>query len=132
MERINTIQISVQSAEVVLIGHEAEPEIVINATLMNVARGHMILRLGNIAFDHVGGVGELKIEEVRPVMQAKINLGHAQFDSLFRLLSAVPPRPASAVLMLRDALSVSSEGYLSLDDRRHFIIANISWNIPIL
>jgi hypothetical protein len=132
MERINTIQISVQSAEVVLVGHEAEPEIVVNATLMNVARGHMVLRLRNIACDHVGGVGELEIEESRPVMRAKINLGRKQFDSLFRLLCAAPPRPASSVLMLRDALHVSSEGYLSLDDRRHFIIADISWSIPIL
>lgn len=115
-----------------MLGHEAEPEIVVNATLMNVARGHMVLRLRNIGCDNVGGVGELDIEEARPVMQAKISLGQKQFDSLLRLLSLAPPRPASAVLMLKDTLSVSSEGYLSLDDRRQFIVGNISWNIPIL
>jgi hypothetical protein len=132
MDSIKAIQMSVQSAEVILAGKSLDPEILVNGTLMNVARGHIVLRIRNTECDHVGGIGELEIEASRPVMQAFIKVGHSKFERILNLLHGVLPRPASAVLALHEPLFVSSEGYLSLDDRRQFIISEISWSIPIL
>ncbi|MFD1510476.1 hypothetical protein [Lacimonas salitolerans] len=132
MEKINTVQLSVQSAEAVMVGHDKKPQLVVNGTLMNLARGHIVLNVQTFEFAHVGGIGELEIDDTRPVMQAHLHVSYRQFSSLLKLLRSDPPRPPSAVIALKEELSTSPEGYLVLDGRRRCVIADISWSIPIL
>ena len=132
MEKISTIQLSVQSAEAVMVGHDKKPQLVLNGTLMNLARGHIVLNVQTFKCEHVGGIGALEIDDTRPVMQAHLHVSHCQFSSLLQLLPSAPPRPPSAVLALQEELSTSSEGYLVLDDRRRYVITDVSWSIPIL
>ena len=125
------LHISVQSVEVILVGHDPAPQIVVNGTLKNVARGHVVLTLEGVTHAQVGGIGVLEIEENRPVMLARVSVVPQQFATLMDLLGGVPPRPASALLALQDALVVSPEGFLVLDHRRHLTITDMSWSIPI-
>lgn len=132
LEKISTIQLSVQSAEAVMVGYDKKPQLVLNGTLMNLARGHIVLNVQAFECEHVGGIGALEIDDTRPVMQAHLHVSYRQFSSLMKLLPSVPPRPPSAVLALKEELSTSSEGYLVLDDRRRYVITDVSWSIPIL
>lgn len=132
LEKIRTIQLSVQSAEAVMVGHDKKPQLVLNGTLMNLARGHIVLNVQTFEFEHVGGIGELEIDDTRPVMQAHLRVSYCQFSSLLRLLPSAPPRPPSAVIALNEELSTSAEGYLVLDGRRRYVITDVSWSIPIL
>lgn len=131
LDTISVVQVSVQSVEVTLIGHDAAPQIVVNGTLKNVARGHMVLTVHVTDCAHVGGIGELEIEETRPVMKATVAIGQRQFDALVDLLRGAPPRPASVLLALQEGLPISSQGHFSPDYRRVWAIADVSWSIPI-
>lgn len=132
MEKISTLQLSMQSAEAVMVGHDKKPQLVVNGTLMNLARGHIVLNVQTFDFDHVGGIGELEIDDTRPVMQAHLHVSCRQFSILLKLLQGVSPRPPSAVIALKEELLTSPDGYLVLDARRRCLIADVSWSIPIL
>lgn len=132
MEKITTVQLSVQSAEAIMVGHDKKPQLLVNGTLMNLARGHIVLNVKTREISHVGGIGELDIDDTRPVMQAHLHVSYSQFSSLLKLLRSDPPRPPSAVIALKDELLTSPEGYLVLEGRRRCMIADVSWSIPIL
>lgn len=114
-----------------IIGHDAHPNIVLKGSLKNVAKGNVILTIGTLDYPQIGNIGQLIVEDNRPVMQANIALGPIQFDALLGLLSGVAPRPASVMFALQDQLKISSDGFLIPDGTSTYTIADISWNIPI-
>ncbi|WP_085308514.1 hypothetical protein [Planktotalea arctica] len=128
----NIVQVSVQSAEIAIIGHNTKPDLVVNGTLKNLARGNMNLTIRAGEHVHVGGIGTLEIEEHRPVMQANAAVAPHQFDHLLLLLRGSLPRPASVILALQEKILISPEGVILLEERRKFNISDLSWNIPIL
>lgn len=131
-ETINVIQVSVQSAEVALVGKDAVPDLVINCSLMNIARGNMVLTLKSIDFDKVGAIGVVEIEKNRPVMLARASVSVAQFNLVLNCLQHIPPRPVTLILALQDSLTLTPDGYLDADGQDRRMISNLSWNIPIL
>jgi hypothetical protein len=132
LEKISTIQLSVQSAEAVMVGHDKKPQLVLNGSLMNLAKGHIVLNVQTLEFDHIGGIGELEIDDTRPIMQARLHVSHHQFSTLLKLLQSDPPRPPSTVIALKEELFTSPDGYLILDGRLRCLITDVSWSIPIL
>ena len=131
-ETINVIQVSVQSAEVALVGRVAVPDIVINCSLMNIARGNMVLTLKSVNFDKVGAIGVVEIEKNRPVMLARASVSGAQFNLVLNCLQHIPPRPVTLILALQDSLTLTPDGYLDADGQDRRMISDLSWNIPIL
>jgi len=131
-EKINVIQVSVQSAEVALVGKDAVPDLVINCSLMNIARGNMVLTLKSIDFDKVGAIGVVEIEKNRPVMLARASVSVAQFNLVLNCLQHIPPRPVTLILALQDSLTLTPDGYLDADGQDRRMISDISWSIPIL
>ncbi|MBR2573983.1 MAG: hypothetical protein IKE14_06605 [Loktanella sp.] len=131
-ETINVIQVSVQSAEVALVGKDAVPDLVINCSLMNIARGNMVLTLKSIDFDKVGAIGVVEIEKNRPVMLARASVSVAQFNLVLNCLQHIPPRPVTLILALQDSLTLTPDGYLDADGQDRRMISDISWSIPIL
>jgi hypothetical protein len=131
-ETINVIQVSVQSAEVTLVGKDAVPDLVINCSLMNIARGNMVLTLKSIDFDKVGAIGVVEIEKNRPVMLARASVSVAQFNLVLNCLQHIPPRPVTLILALQDSLTLTPDGYLDADGQDRRMISDISWSIPIL
>ena len=131
LEHIDTLHVSIQSVDITVVGHTADPAIVLNGSLKNLARGNVILTVNSMAWRQVGSVGELFIEESRPVMQATVSVSASQFEVLLTQLRGASPRPATAILALQRPLRASSEGYLLPDGQNNYGILDISWNIPI-
>jgi hypothetical protein len=131
-EEINIVQVSVQSAEVALIGCNSVPSLVINGSLMNIARGNMILTLRAIACEHVGAIGLIEIEQNRPMMQAQASVSQDQFTMVLNCLMYHPPRPATLIIALQESLTISEKGYLTSKGQNPRMISDLSWSIPIL
>jgi hypothetical protein len=131
-EKIDIIQVSVQSAEVALIGYNAVPSLVINGSLMNIARGNMTLTLRTIASDHVGAIGLIEIEQNRPMMQAQASVSQDQFTMVLNCLKYHPPRPVTLIIALQESLVISGKGYLASEGQNRRMISNLSWSIPIM
>ncbi|AGI68515.1 hypothetical protein OAN307_c29650 [Octadecabacter antarcticus 307] len=131
-EKINVIQVSVQSAEISLTGQDAVPNLVIHGGLMNIARGNMVLTLKSRDYDHVGAIGAVEIEKSRPVMQAQASLSVEQFNLILNFIKHRPPRPVTMLLALQDSLAVTSEGYLVAHSQNCRMISDLSWIIPVL
>jgi len=131
-EAINVIQVAVQSAEVALVGRYAVPDIVINCSLMNIARGNMVLTLKSIDVHQVGAIGVVEIEKNRPVMRARASVSEAQLNLVLNCLQHNPPRPVTLILALQDSLKLTPAGYLDADGQDRCMISDLSWSIPIL
>lgn len=131
-EAINVIQVAVQSAEVALVGRDAVPDIVINCSLMNIARGNMVLTLKSIDVHHVGAIGVVEIEKNRPLMRARASVSEAQLNLVLNCLQHNPPRPVTLILALQDSLKLTPAGYLDADGQDRCMISDLSWSIPIL
>jgi hypothetical protein len=131
-EIINVIQVSVQSAEVTLIGHDAIPALIANCSLMNIARGNMVLTLKPTDVDKVGAIGVVEIERNRPVMLARASISVAQFNLVLNCLQHIPPRPVTLILALQNSLTLTPDGYLDADGQDRKFISDLSWSIPIL
>ena len=125
------IRVSAQSAELQLIGHFGSPELVVSGGLMNIARGSCTLRIKTTAVQGTQGIGQLKIEAMRPVMHAEVTLSAAQFDCVVKTLQGSLPRPATAILALNQTLSVSVAGDLSIDSDLSCAVMDISWVMPL-
>ena len=125
------IRVSAQSAELQLIGQYGSPELVVSGGLMNIARGSCILRIKTTAVQGTQGIGQLKIEAMRPVMHAEVTLSAAQFDCVVKTLQGSLPRPATAILALNQTLSVSVAGDLSIDSDLSCTVMDISWVMPL-
>ena len=131
-ETISTIQVSVQSAEVTLVGKNAVPNLVIHGSLMNIARGNMVLTLKSGDYKTVGAIGAVEIEKSRPVMKAEASLALKQFDLIFKFLQNRPPRPVTLILALQSSLEITSDGYLVANSQDGSLISDLSWIIPVL
>jgi hypothetical protein len=125
------IRVSAQSAELQLIGQYGSPELVVSGGLMNIARGSCTLRIKTTAVQGTQGIGQLKIEAMRPVMHAEVTLSAAQFDGVVKTLQGSLPRPATAILALNQTLSVSVAGDLSIDSDLSCTVMDISWVMPL-
>jgi hypothetical protein len=125
------IRVSAQSAELQLIGQYGSPELVVSGGLMNIARGSCTLRIKTTAVQGTEGIGQLKIEAMRPVMHAEVTLSAAQFDCVVKTLQGSLPRPATAILALNQTLSVSVAGDLSIDSDLSCTVMDISWVMPL-
>ena len=125
------IRVSAQSAELQLIGQYGSPEQVVSGGLMNIARGSCTLRIKTTAVQGTQGIGQLKIEAMRPVMHAEVTLSAAQFDCVVKTLQGSLPRPATAILALNQTLSVSVAGDLSIDSDLSCTVMDISWVMPL-
>jgi hypothetical protein len=125
------IRVSAQSAELQLIGQYGSPELVVSGGLMNIARGSCTLRIKTTAVQGTQGIGQLKIEAMRPVMHAEVTLSAMQFDCVVKTLQGSLPRPATAILALNQTLSVSVAGDLSIDSDLSCSVMDISWVMPL-
>jgi hypothetical protein len=128
---IQSIQMSIHSAELHMIGFRSQYEIHLNCGLVNIARGSSNTVIHRGRADDISFSGRIFIPLERPVMQTEITLPAIQFDQIKSELSLQSSRSAMLVAMLEDPLTVTLEGDLQIQADQYCKITDISWMVPL-
>ena len=130
-DTVNSIQMSLQSAEQHLHHNNGTTQLHLSCALINIARGSCVAvvrpdgALGQSPF------GSIHIPADRPVMKAQISLAPASFDELIGLLRHPTPRPVTLVMTVVDKFSVSQHGLLFIDVSLDTAVTDVYWSLPI-
>ena len=130
-DSLNTIQMSLQSAEQHLHHNEGITQLQLSCSLINIARGSCVVTIRPDGALGQSPFGSIHIPADRPVMQAQISLASTTFDALVDNLRHVAPRPVTLVITVMDKLSVSQDGLLFIDKSLDTAVTNVYWSLPI-
>ena len=130
-DSLNTIQMSLQSAEQHLHHNDGLTQLQLSCSLINIARGSCVVVIRPDGTVGQSPFGSIHIPADRPVMQAKISLALETFDALVGNLRHLAPRPVTLVMTVMDKLSVSQDGLLFIDESLDTAITHVYWSIPI-
>ena len=125
-----SVHMAVQTVELNLIGFDLKQELSLSCSLMNIARGHCVVKVKPIE-EHKPNSGMLEILIDRPVMKADINLKQTAFSSLCKALTGEPRRPVTIIALLETPLSVNLVGDLLIKSAANIKIENASWIVPL-
>ena len=139
---VNTIQMSLQSAEQHLHNNDDTTQLQLSCSLINIARGSCVVVIRPDGTVGQSPFGSIHIPADRPVMQAHISLVSDSFDDLAAHLRRPAPRPVTIVMTVVDKLSVSQDGLLFINESARYSsyryllefppkIAALSKNSPI-
>ena len=130
-DSLNTIQMSLQSAEQHLHHNEGITQLQLSCSLINIARGSCIVIIRPDGALGQSPFGSIHIPADRPVMQAQISLASKTFDALVDNLRHIAPRPGTLVITVMDKLAVSQDGLLFIDESLDTAVTHIYWSLPI-
>ena len=130
-DSLNTIQMSLQSAEQHLHHNEGITQLQLSCSLINIARGSCVVIIRPDGSLGQSPFGSIHIPADRPVMQAQISLASKTFDALVDNLRHIAPRPVTLVITVMDKLSVSQDGLLFIDESLDTAVTHIYWSLPI-
>ena len=131
IQELQAIHMSIQTADLNMIGFSCEESITLSCGLMNIGRG-----ICSVTIKPSGGTvplhrGSLNIEINRPYMKANIELGLDSFIKTSELLLRSSVRPATLVLLLDKSLRVNIKGDLLINKETNRKINDISWILPL-
>ena len=130
-QELQAIHMSIQTADLNMIGFSCEESITLSCGLMNIGRGICSVTikpsLGTVPLHR----GSLNIEINRPYMKANIELGLDSFFKTSELLLRSSVRPATLVLLLDKSLRVNIKGDLLINKETSRKINDISWILPL-
>ena len=130
-DSLNTIQMSLQSADQHLHHNDGITQLQLSCSLINIARGSCIVIIRPDGVVGQSPFGSIHIPADRPVMQAQISLAAETFDALVENLRHLAPRPVTLVITVMDKLSVSQDGLLFIDESLDTAVTHIYWSLPI-
>ena len=130
-EKIDLIQMSVQTADLRFEPNEDVPFLFLSCGLVNIARGSCQLSLSAAEAEQPTPSGELLINADRPVMTGTIKVNKYQFEQMVQTLSVAPSRPVTIAVQLSQHLPVSLEGFLFIDDNQTAEIISLQVNMPL-
>ena len=130
-DSLNTIQMSLQSAEQHLHHNDGITQLQLSCSLINIARGSCIVVIRPDGKAEQSPFGSIHIPADRPIMQAQISLASKTFDDLAAHLRHPAPRPVTLVMSVVDRLSVSQAGLLYIDESLDTAVTDIFWSLPI-
>ena len=131
IQELKAIHMSVQTADLNMIGFKCAENITLSCGLMNIGRGICSVSIkpsNSLTMEHRGS---LNIEISRPFMKAIIELGQESFVKTRELLLRAAVRPITLVMLLDATLKVSLKGDLLIDKETTRKIDDISWIIPL-
>ncbi len=131
IQELQAIHMSVQTAELNLIGYSCEETITLSCGLMNIGRGTCSVTIKPSTSLIPKHSGSLDIEISRPYMKANIYLGAEVFHKTKDLLLRIAVRPATLVLLLNKGLRVNLKGDLLIEKETSRVIKDISWILPL-
>jgi hypothetical protein len=127
-QTLKTIQISVFSADLKLIGFQNRRELHLSCGLINIARGNCNVLLRPESNDIKG---EIFISSERPVMNAELSVPPILFDQVQASLKNNVGRPLQLIILLDRGLMVDNQGVLTIDDSISAKIKDLSWILPV-
>ena len=125
-----SVHMAIQTVELNLIGFDLLQELSLSCSLMNIARGHCVVKIVPINSDKKNA-GTLEILIDRPVMKADIFMKRQSFEDLCKVLTGEPRRPVTIITLLEAPLSVNLAGDLLIQSAAKLKIDNLSWIIPL-
>jgi len=128
IQKVNTISISVFSADLKLIGFENRRELHLSCGLVNIARGNCTILMRPEA-NKVKG--EILISSERPVMNADLSVPPVLFDQVQNSLKNNVGRPLQLVLLMDKYLEVDNQGILTINEDIKANINDMSWILPL-
>ena len=131
IQELQAIHMSVQTADLNMIGFRCEETITLSCGLMNIGRGicSVTIKPSNSLIPKYSG--SLYIEISRPYMKANIDLGLEEFLKTKELLLRTAVRPATLVLLLDESLRVNLKGDLLIEKETNRNVNDISWILPL-
>ena len=130
-QELQAIHMSVQTAELNIIGFSCEETLTLSCGLMNIGRGICSVTIKPSVSLVPKHRGSLDIEISRPYMRANIGLGLDSFTKTKELLLRTSIRPATLVILLDRSLKVNLKGDLLIKTETHRKINDISWILPL-
>ena len=127
-QTLKTIQISVFSADLKLIGFQNRRELHLSCGLINIARGNCNVLLRPESNDIKG---EIFISSERPVMNAELSVPPILFDQVQSSLKNNVGRPLQLIMLLDRGLMVDNQGVLTINDSISAKIKDLSWILPV-
>ena len=131
IQELQAIHMSVQTAELNIIGFSCEETITLSCGLMNIGRGICSVTIKPSVSIVPRHRGSLDIEISRPYMRANLHLGQESFTKTKELLLRTSIRPATLVFLLDRSLKVNLKGDLLIKTETHRKINDISWVVPL-
>ena len=131
IQELQAIHMSVQTAELNIIGFSCEETLTLSCGLMNIGRGICSVTIKPSVSLVPKHRGSLDIEISRPYMRANIDLGLESFTKTKELLLKTSIRPATLVILLDRSLKVNLKGDLLIKTQTHRKINDISWILPL-
>ena len=131
IQELLAIHMSVQTAELNIIGFSCEETLTLSCGLMNIGRGICSVTIKPSISLVPKHRGSLDIEISRPYMRANIGLGLDSFTKTKELLLRTSIRPATLVILLDRSLKVNLKGDLLIKTETYRIINDISWILPL-
>ena len=130
-QELQAIHMSVQTADLNIIGFSAEETLTLSCGLMNIGRGICSVTIKPSISLVPKHRGSLDIEISRPYMRANIGLGLDSFTKTKELLLRTSIRPATLVILLDRSLKVNLKGDLLIKTETYRKINDISWILPL-
>ena len=130
-QELEAIHMSIQTAELNLIGFDVEEQLNLSCGLMNIGRGTCSVKIIPKQNQFGNAEGWLNIEINRPFMRAEIKLNEKAFNKISKLLFKGTSRPVTLIILLDYPLSVNSKGDLLINKETKRFIKDISWILPI-
>ena len=131
IQELQAIHMSVQTAELNIIGFSCEETITLSCAPMNIGRGICSVTIKPALSIVPRHRGSLEIEISRPYMRANIDLGTESFAKTKELLLRTSARPATLVILLDKSLKVNLKGDLLIKEETNRKIKDISWILPL-
>jgi len=131
IQELQAIHMSVQTADLNIIGFNHEETITLSCGLMNIGRGICSVNIKPSVNLVPRNSGSLDIEISRPYMKANIDLGLESFLKTKELLLRTAVRPATLVVLLDKGLRVNIKGDLLIKKETNRKIKDISWILPL-
>ena len=131
IQELLAIHMSVQTAELNIIGFSCEETLTLSCGLMNIGRGICSVTIKPSVSLVPRHRGSLDIEISRPYMRANIDLGLESFAKTKESLLRTSIRPATLVILLNRSLKVNLKGDLLIETETYREINDISWILPL-
>ena len=131
IQELQAIHMSVQTADLNMIGFSCEETITLSCGLMNIGRGICSVTIKPSTSLVPKHRGSLDIEINRPYMKASIDLGSDSFLKTREFLLKTSVRPPTLVILLDQSLRVNLKGDLLINKETNRKINDISWILPL-